>query len=317
MGKLIEKHFSFQSNDGRDIFLYQWTNEKEIRGVVQISHGMAETAARYKRFAQALVKAGFVVYANDHRGHGKSADAIELQGYLGEENGFKRLIADMVQLTDLIKENHPNQPIFLFSHSMGSFASQRYIMDFPNKINGLILSGSNGPQGAALTAGKIVAKIEMILRGKKAKSKLMNKLTFGAYNKKFELETQATGWEWLTRDQEEIAKYIANPYCGQIFPTSFYYEFLDSLQYVENIDNFHKIPKDLPIYILSGEQDPVGDFGKGVLKLKGRYENLGVKDLEMKLYEGARHELLNEINRKEVTRDIIRWLKKRTEEPSV
>lgn len=271
MNKLTDNHFTFISTDQTEVYVYKWMRPKqEIKGVVQIAHGMAETAARYERFAQALTKRGFIVYANDHRGHGQTAENIDSLGYLGDADGFKLLVQDIAKLTDIIQAENPNIPIYLFSHSMGSFAAQRYIMDYQDKIDGLILSGSNGPQGLALKAGKAVASIEMRLRGRKAKSKLMNKLTFGNYNRNFKPEK--TGSEWLTRDEAELEKYLENPYCGTIFPTSFYYEFLDSLAYIENQANFHKIPKDLPIFIISGDQDPVGDFGKGLVKLKERYE---------------------------------------------
>lgn len=310
MTDLIEKIFSFYSKDEREIFVYKWERkEQELKGVVQISHGMAETARRYKDFARELTRNGYIVYANDHRGHGKSADDIENQGYLGEGNAFPLLIDDMAQLSNQIKNKHPDLPLYLFSHSMGSFASQRYIMDYPNQLDGLILSGSNGKQGIILSLGKILSKIEVLFRGKKAKSRIMNKITFGHYNRQFEEES--TGVEWLTRDREKQIDYLKNPYCGSIFPASFYATFLDSLQYVEDENNFHKIPKDLPIYILSGDQDPVGDFSKGVKKLRNRYQKQGVKDLEMKIYEGARHELLNEINREEVIADIIQWFEAR------
>lgn len=312
MSKLIEKTFTFRSQDEREIFVYNWLREdQELKGILQLSHGMAETAARYKNFAKELTENGFIVYANDHRGHGKSADNIDDQGYLGKKDGFDLLVADMEYLTTHIKKDYPDLPLFLFSHSMGSFAAQKYIMDDSNQIDGLILSGSNGEQGLLLTAGKIVSKVEMFLRGRKAKSKLMNKLTFGHYNKHFQPET--TGVEWLTRDEKEQSKYLANPYCGSIFPTSFYYEFLDSLQYIEDKNHFDKIPIDLPVYIISGDADPVGDFGKGALRLKKRYEKQGVKDLKMTLYKGARHELINEINRDEVIADIIDWLDRRIE----
>lgn len=306
------QHFTFESVDQTEIFVYQWLRENQKqKGVIQIAHGMAETAARYERFAEILTANGFIVYANDHRGHGKTAKKIDTLGYLGEKEGFKLVVEDMAHLTKQIKEDHPTLPIYLFSHSMGSFAAQRYIMDFPIQINGLILSGSNGAQGFILKFGKILAKLEMRIRGKKAKSKLMNQLTFGSYNKNF--QPQTTGSEWLTRDREELTKYLNNPYCGTIFPTSFYYEFLDTLEYIEDENNFRKIPKDLPIFLLSGDQDPVGDFGNGVIKLRNRYEQVGVKDLQMKLYEEARHELLNELNREEVMRDIIKWLEERVE----
>lgn len=307
MGKLIEEHFTFKSTDQTKVFVYKWMREsQEVKGIVQISHGMAETAARYERFARSLTANGFIVYANDHRGYGQTAENIDHLGYLGAEGGFKLLVADIAKLTDIIRAENPHVPLYLFSHSMGSFAAQRYIMDYHDKIDGLILSGSNGPQGLALKAGKAVSKLEMRLRGRKAKSKLMNKLTFGNYNRSF--DPQTTGSEWLTRDGVELNKYLGNPYCGTIFPTSFYYEFLDSLEYVENAENFHKIPKDLPILIISGDQDPVGDFGKGLVKLEDRYKKQGVQDLSLKLYEGARHELLNELNRDEVTQDVLVWL---------
>ncbi|MDN6161868.1 MAG: alpha/beta hydrolase [Atopostipes sp.] len=312
MSDLIKENFRFFSEDGREIFVYQWKAKREkLKGVIQISHGMAETAARYECFAKELTKNGFVVYANDHRGHGKSADNINEQGYLGEKNGFSLLIADMAKLTEEIKKIYPNLPIFLFSHSMGSFAAQEYIMEYSNKIKGLILSGSNGEQGSILAVGKLISKIEMIIRGKKAKSQLMNKLTFGYYNDNF--KSEATGVEWLTRDLKEQKKYLENPYCGEVFPTSFYHSFFNHLQYIEDKENFHKIPKDLPIFIISGSCDPVGDFGQGSLKLKNRYLESGVKDVSLKLYKGARHELLNELNKKEVMTDIIQWLEKRLE----
>lgn len=312
MSHLKEKHFTFHSKDQREIFVYYYCREDMTpKGIIQISHGMAETAARYKDFARELTQNGYLVFANDHRGHGKSADSLEEQGYLGEKNGFSLLVSDIAHLTNLIRKDYPSLPIYLFSHSMGSFASQEYIMRYPDKIDGLILSGSNGEQGIALTGGKIISKIEMMIRGKKAKSKLMNYLTFGHYNKNFQPEV--TGVEWLTRDKNEQIKYLNNPYCGSIFPASFYYDFLNHLQYIENEDHFDKIPKNIPIYILSGDQDPVGDFGRGISRLKDRYEKCGVKDLTSKLYEGARHELLNEINRTEIIEDIIQWLNKRVE----
>lgn len=310
MSETISSNFTYTSRDGTEIYVYKWMpKEAEIRGVVQISHGMAETAARYERFAKVLNQNGYIVYANDHRGHGKTTRNIESLGYLGDHDGFNLLIQDIAKLSDIIREENPGLQIYLFSHSMGSFAAQRYIIDYKDKIDGLVLSGSNGDQGFTLTAAKTIAQLEMMIRGRKAKSKLMNNLSFGAYNKKFKPEK--TGSEWLSRDEEEVKKYIENPFCGTIFPTSFYYDFLGSLQYIEDESNFIKIPKDLPIFIISGEEDPVGDFGKGVKKLYTRYKNAGVKDLEIKLYPGARHEILNEINRDEVMNDVVNWLNNR------
>ncbi len=309
MSETISTNFTYTSSDGTEIYVYKWAPKEDVRGVVQISHGMAETAARYERFAKVLNQNGFIVYVNDHRGHGKTAGNVESLGYLGDDDGFNLLIQDIGKLSVIIKEENPGLKLYLFSHSMGSFAAQRYIMDYKDKIDGLVLSGSNGEQGFTLTVAKTIAKIEMMIRGRKAKSKLMNTLSFGAYNKKFKPEK--TGSEWLSRDEDEVQKYIEDPYCGTIFPTSFYYDFLGSLQYIEDKDNFKKIPKDLPILIISGDEDPVGDFGKGLKKLYTRYKEAGVKDLEIKLYPGARHEILNESNRDEVMNDVVNWLKNR------
>lgn len=282
---------------------------QEPRGVVQISHGMAETAVRYERFAKVLNKKGFIVYANDHRGHGKTAANIDELGYLGDKDGFELLIEDIAKLSDIIKKENPDLPIYLFSHSMGSFAVQRYIMEYKDKIDGLILSGSNGEQGLSLKAGKWIVKLAMMIKGRKTKSKFIDSLIFGGFNKKFYPKT--TGSEWLTRDADELDKYVQDPYCGNLFPISFYDELIENLEYIEDKDNVKKIPKNLPIFIISGAQDPVGDFGKGVKKLYKRYEKCGVKDLEIKMYEGARHELLNETNRDEVMGDVVEWLEKR------
>lgn len=310
MANVINEDFTFTSRDKTEIKVYKWvpTNQKP-KGVVQIAHGMAETAARYERFAEVLTKRGLIVYANDHRGHGKTAASIEELGYLGDEGAFELLVEDMAKLSDIIEKENSTLPIYLFSHSMGSFAAQRYIMDYKGNIEGLILSGSNGEQGLILKAGKTVVRATMAVKGRKFKSKFIDTLIFGGFNKKF--EPKKTGSEWLTRDTDELDKYVKNPYCGTLFPVSFYDEFIENLEYIENKNNFLKIPKDLPILILSGNQDPVGDFGKGVEKLYHRYENRGVRDLKMKLYEGARHELLHETNRAEVMRDIVEWVEKR------
>jgi alpha-beta hydrolase superfamily lysophospholipase len=310
MTNLISENFSYTSRDKTEIKVYKWKPaDQEPRGVVQISHGMAETAARYERFAKVLTEKGFIVYANDHRGHGETATSIDELGYLGDKDGFELLIEDMAKLSDIIKKENLALPLYLFSHSMGSFAAQRYIMKYPEKIEALILSGSNGEQGPILKVGKGIVRVTMAFRGRKAKFKFIDSLIFGGFNKKFHPEE--TGFEWLTRDTEELDKYIKNPYCGTLFPVSFYDEFIGNLEYIEDRDHFNKIPENIPILILSGEQDPVGDYGKGVKKLYERYEKCGVKDLEMKLYEGARHELLNEINRNEVMADVLNWLEDR------
>lgn len=300
-------NFTFDSSDGIKINTYKWFIENsQPKGIIQISHGMAETVMRYDYFANYLAKNGYVVYGNDHRGHGGSVKDLSDLGYLGGEGGFERLIEDISILTDLIKKENPNLPIILFAHSMGSFASQRYIMDYKDKIQGLILSGSNGNQGTVLKLGRFIAGMEMRLRGDRAKSELLNKMSFGSYNNNF--KPTRTEFDWLSRDDKEVDKYIDDTYCGSVFTTSFYREFFGTLMYIEDEKNLLKIPRKLPIFIISGDKDPVGNFGIGIENLYNRYKKAGVENVEYKLYPGARHELLNETNREEVMVDVVNWI---------
>ena len=303
-------NFKFRSSDGLDIYVYKWLSQnEEIKGVVQIAHGMAENAPRYERFANFLNDRGYIVYANDHRGHGKTAGSIEELGYLADENGFDFLVEDMHDLSLIIKEDYPNLPVFLFGHSMGSFSAQRYIMIYDRILDGLILSGSNGRQGNILKAGVLFSKFEIEKNGRKYKSQRLHNLVFGKYNNAF--KPNRTSSDWLTRDDREVDKYIEDPYCGTVFTAGFFHDFLAGLLSIEDKKNFDLIPKDIPIYILSGDKDPVGNFGKGVKNLYNRYIELGLKDVEYKLYKDGRHEMLNEINREEVFEDIVKWLDSR------
>src|SRR5699024_2305600 len=304
---MIKKNFIFKSDNGKDIFVYNWLpKDKKVKGIVQIAHGMAETAERYERFAKELNRHRYIVYDNDHRGHGKTAGNIENLGYLGGKDGFNWIVRDMYKLSNIIKEENPGLPLFLLGHSMGSFASQKYIMMYDNNLDGLILSGSNGEQGIKLKLGALLAKREVKKHGYKKKSPKLDKLTLGNFNKSF--KPKRTKFDWISRDEDEVDKYINNPYCGTIFTVGFFYDFLNGLRDIEDKRNFHLIPKDLPIFIFSGDKDPVGNFGKGVKKLYKRYKFLGVKDVECKLYKDGRHEMLNEINRNEVMKDVIQWL---------
>ncbi|MGL4362995.1 MAG: lysophospholipase [Cellulosilyticaceae bacterium] len=300
--------FYMTTKDGFKIYVYKWLPDETMhcKGIVQIAHGMAEMASRYEEFARYLNKHGYIVYINDHRGHGKSAPSIEKIGYLGEKNGFEKLVCDMYELTKLIKEEYKELPIFLFSHSMGSFAAQQYIMHYGEKIDGAILSGTNGKQGILLDIGLLVAKNEVKKNGRYEPSPKLHLLIFGRYNKK--IKKLRTNFDWLTRDEKEVDEYIANKYCGTIFPTSFFEDFITDLKYIQKPSNINKIHKDLPIYIFAGDKDPVGNYGKGIKTLYETYKNAGIKNIAYKIYEEGRHEMLHEINRAEVMKDIVNWL---------
>jgi alpha-beta hydrolase superfamily lysophospholipase len=306
-----QKNFTFQSEDGTGIYVYHWSPEEgaALRGIVQIAHGMAETAARYDGFARALTEAGYVVYANDHRGHGRTAGIIEKVGYLADREGFRWLVEDVHKLSCIIQSENPGLPLFLFGHSMGSFVSQRYIMLYGKELKGVILSGSDGSrQGPLLAGGRWMAQQEIKKKGRKAQSERMNQMSFGSYNKAF--RPNRTEFDWLSRDAEEVDKYIADPFCGNVFSCGFFDDFLAGMQQLHNRKELLRIPKELPIYIFSGDKDPVGKNGKGVARLLNKYRGLNIHDVSMKLYKEGRHEMLHEINRDEVVRDVIHWLKK-------
>ena len=307
------KEFYFKGKEDLDIHVYKWSDKNiEPKAVVQIAHGMSETAIRYKEFAEKLTKNGYVVYINDHRGHGLTAKTLDNVGYLADKDGFTYLVEDMNTLTQIIKEENPHLPVYLFGHSMGSFASQRYIMEYGNNLEGLILSGSNGKHGSVLKAGEFLSNILFKKYGRKHRSKILDRIIFGGNNKKF--KNPKTDFDWLSRDDKEVQKYIEDPFCGVLFTCGFFYDFIKGLQEIENPKNLKKVPLDLPIYIMSGDKDPVGKNGKGVLNLKNRYKKLGVKNLSCKLYEGGRHEMLNEINKEEVMNDTLAWLNERAVE---
>jgi len=290
---MLSDHKNFRSKDGTNIFVYYWypDGNSKVKGIVQIAHGMAETAARYERLAHALTSSGFIVYANDHRGHGKTAGCIENLGFLADKDGFEWIVKDSYQLSEIIKKEHPGLPLFMLGHSMGSFVTLRYIMHYGNEINGAILSGTGKNHIIVLSIMSMIAKCEIVFFGLKKKSYILNKLIFGYFNIRF--KPSRTDFDWLNRDNEEVDKYINNPYCGTVFTAEFFYDYIKSL---------------LPIYIFSGGNDPVGNFGKGVTKVFCSLKEAGINDVSMKLYPGARHETLNEINRDDVMKDVIQWL---------
>ncbi|HBZ0364416.1 TPA: alpha/beta hydrolase, partial [Clostridioides difficile] len=300
-------NFTFKGEEGLDIYTYKWEDEniKKPKAVIQIAHGMAETAQRYETFAKVLTKNGYIVYINDHRGHGKTAKIIENVGHLAEKEGFRCLVEDMYTLTNIIKKENEDLPIYLFGHSMGSFASQRYIMDYSNNLSGLILCGSNGKQGIILNLAHLIINREIKKYGRRSKSNKINNLIFGG---EIIRRNEKTKFDWLSRDKEQVEKYINDPFCGVVCSCGFFYDLVQGLKEIEDKENLKKVPLDIPIYIISGDKDPIGKNGKGVLRLRDRYIKLGVKDVTCKLYKDGRHELLNEINREEVFEDIICWL---------
>ncbi len=310
---MSHQRFKLATRDGIEISINKWQPDGDIpcKGVIQIAHGMAEWAYRYDYFANALNQAGYIVYANDHRGHGLTAPSTEDIGYISNGDGFVDMVEDMRELNEFIRQEHPSLPVVLFGHSMGSFLSQRFIQLYGQDIQGVILSGSNGKQSPIINFGIMVAYIEMKTKGRKHRSKLLDSLTFASYSKAF--SPNRTDFDWLSRDEKQVDRYIQDPYCGAIFTSSFFYDFLRGLKLITKRKNLRTIPRDIPIYIFSGSMDPVGFFGKGIKNLVDMYNAIGLENVSYKLYPGGRHEMLNEINRDEVIEDIIAWFGKNIE----
>lgn len=304
---MIRKDFTFFSQDGLEIYVYKWLPEGEIKAAINIAHGMAETAARYERFASVLTKNGYAVYAEDLRGHGRT---IKDAGHAGETgtDGLDRMMEELHQLSVIIKNEIPAAPLFLFGHSMGSFLAQGYAANWGSELNGAILSGTAGPNNFLAAVGQFIAYLEMRRLGPKGRSKLLNTLSFGNFNKQF--QPARTEFDWLSRDNSEVDKYINDPFCGGIFPTAFYIALFKFLRRIYQPRQWRKIPPELPLYIFSGEKDPVGANTKNVRQLIKIYQDAGIKDIHCKFYKDGRHEMLNEINRDEVMADVIKWLDK-------
>ncbi|MFP4976308.1 alpha/beta fold hydrolase [Paenibacillus sp. CN-4] len=292
---------------GMVLKVWQWLPEPDtpVRAIVQISHGMCETAARYSRFAEALTASGYAVYAGDHRGHGRTAGRVDLLGDAGKD-GFYWMRRNLEQIAGAARSRHEGVPCFLFAHSMGSFLAQRLMCEEHHGVYaGFILSGTNGPRGL-LHIGESLASVQLRLRGPLHRSVLLNTIVFGPYNRGF--TPLRTTFDWLSSDPEEVDRFIADPFCGAICTTRFFRDFFRLLLSLHTPSTLSGLVKDKPVYLMSGDQDPVGMKGQGVRKLAALYRKLGVQDLELRLYSGGRHEMLNEVNRDEVTVDVLDWL---------
>ena len=305
---MIASTMTFSAADGTQIFTYRWLPEPstKVKGVVQIAHGMAEHAGRYGRFAQALTDGGYDVWANDHRGHGRTAGDVTSLGYLADSNGWDKVVGDMHALSCVIRKEQPSVPLILFGYSMGSLLARHYVILHGRELAGVILAGTSGDPGLLGLLGRLVAQREARKKGARTPSPLLDKLSFGAFNKRF--RPKRTKFDWLSRDVNEVDGYIADPLCGGVFTAGFFCDLLYGLHFINASANLAKIPKDLPVYLFSGAFDPVGGDTKGVRQVHRALARAGLADLTLKFYDGARHEMLNETNRSEVFADVLAWL---------
>jgi len=304
---------TYNAKDGESIFYYKWPANPKIslKGIVQISHGVGEHAGRYQPIAKILVDQGFEVYANDHRVHGRTAKSKELMGYYDGKNYFYDAVEDMRQLTMLIKKEHPTKKIVLFGHSMGSLLSRQYVTKYGDDLHALVLSGTASFMKGLGTVGLASAKVIGAFRGRSRSNDLLKSVFFSEFNKKF--KPNRTKVDWISSDEEQVDLFEADPYRIEDFSLSVFVDILKGSKEINKQLTFNSTPKNLPIFIFSGDKDPVGEMGKGVKKVINQYKKAGINDLTSKIYEGGRHEMLNETNKEEVEQDVINWINQRVE----
>ena len=282
-----ETSFTFTGSDGTEISVYRWDPSADPKAIVQIAHGMGEHAGRYRRLGEALTDAGYVVYANDHRGHGRTAGSPDRHGDLGE-GGWSALVEEVGTLGTRARQEHPGLPLVVLGHSMGSFALQQHLLDHSDELDAAVLSGTTA--------------LDVIAPGIDPDAEV----DLSAFNAPF--EPARTEYEWLSRDPDEVDKYVADPACGFGVNAAGTAQMLDGLTPTADPDRLAAIRSDLPIYVVSGEADPLAGGGPLVRMVGDRYLAAGVHDVTVELYPDARHELFNETNRDDVTAGLIAWL---------
>lgn len=303
MKKELLKYRSY--NDLADIKAKMFIPDNKPIAILQIAHGMVEFFDRYEDFANYLCLKGFLVVGNDHLGHGDSVNSKDEWGYFGE-NGNKTLIEDMYKLTSLTKQKYPDIPYFLLGHSMGSFYARQYLFEYGSNLNGAIIMGTGLEDLMVVKAGMLMCSLLAKFKGWKYRSSFVNNIAFGSYNKKF--EPSRTKMDWLSKDENIVDWYINEPRCTFMFTLNGYYNMFKGISRLHDKSLLNNVPKDLPILFVSGKDDPVGAFGKGVEKSANTLKDVGVKNIDIKLYENDRHEILNELDRQVVYEDIYNWL---------
>ena len=296
---------TFSTKDDFTLATYLWECEKP-KGIIHLVHGMSEHAGRYDEFALKMNQFGYLVFASDLRGHGKTAGTLDKVGILAMQNGWKKVVSDVWELTKYLDVKYPNLPLVLLGHSMGSFIVRDLSFSKPPEVNAYIYSGTAGHPGLLGKVGLKLANLNVKLMGKKNRSAMMTQLVFGDNNKK--IKEKRTEKDWLCKDEVIVDAYINDPFCMQVFTSQFFSDLLTGILHVNETINIRKMESDKPILLFAGDMDPVGDYGVGPTEVFQKFKKAGVKDVTLKMYEDGRHEMLNETNRAEVYGMIIEWL---------
>ncbi len=303
------KNRQTQSEVLSHIHVHEWNPAVAATCAIVVAHGMGEHGGRYEELAQHLTSEGYVVYAPDHRGHGRTAGSKDKFGHFADYNGWNLVIEDLRAVIEQVRNNHPQLPIILFGHSMGSLLSRRYIQLYGDQIQGVILSGTSGDPGIMGYIGKLIIQWEIKKSGLDHRNPFLKKLLFGGFNKKF--TPYRTPFDWLSRDHQEIDRYLNDEWVGTTYSSGFFYDLIRGVSELNKPQQLSRTPKHLPILLFSGEQDPVGNFSRGVIQTYNRFRKIGIEDVTLKLYKDARHETIHDLNREQVFTDILSWIRQK------
>ena len=307
----MRDEFYFPSKDGNtEIHTIEWKPEGEVRAVLQICHGMVEYIKRYDEFAQFLCEKGFYVVGNDHLGHGKSVQSKSEYGFFEKKYGNACVLGDIHTLRQRTVKKYPEMPYFMLGHSMGSSLLRQYIQMYGNGLSGVVLMGVvTDHRRSSLLFVKQLCRLMAAVRGWHYRSRMVDELVTGSFNKKF--KPSVTRADWITSDKEHLDAYVTDPLCSFMFTVNAYYSMMAGMLGMQKKENISMIPKSLPVLFVSGAEDPVGNFGKGVRKVCEIYKSAGLRDVSFKLYEGDRHEILNETNREQVYQELYEWFEEK------
>ncbi len=300
--------------DGTEIHVMRWIPDGDIKGVIQLSHGMSEHSLRYDKMGCIFAEAGWVLCAHDHRGHGKTAQKAEALekgkfGYLADKNGFDTVTEDLLEVTLSLKADFPQKKCFLLGHSFGSFVSQNFIEKYGDEIDGVVLCGTAGPRRAYMAMAKAVFGLNALLLGKKHKSTFDANLAFFGYNNR--CKPRKFVFDWLSKNEFNVQMYEADQWCGIVPTAEFFCELVGGLYKIHDPKAMKKIPQKLPVYFIYGSDDPVGGYGKTIKKLIQVYKGNVMSDVSEKVWQGDRHEIFNERDGEEVMSDTLTWIESR------
>lgn len=295
------------SSDGvSSLWVTLWKPEEEPKAVLQLVHGMTEHIGRYEELAQFLTARGVAVIGHDQLGHGRTAPSRDQLGFFAEHNGAAYLIHDIRRIRHLAEKRYPQIPGFLLGHSMGSFLVRRYLTRYGKEVDGAVLMGTGDYPAAVLLAALAAVNLTALAEGDRCRSRLLHSLVLGNYNRR--IPSPRTGSDWLSRDEERVDQFVRDPYCNFRFSCSAYRDFFHVMLELKSRRVVDRMPRELPIFLMSGSEDPVGAYGKGVRRLFRRYQSMGMTDVKIRLYEGSRHEILNDLDRDQVHRDLTEWI---------